>query len=58
MFKINNKSTNDVKENVSWDVDLGIFSYIVIIAVYTFVSLYTNLVLTYHFTLEALFVLN
>ena len=31
MLKVNNKSSNGVKENISWDVDLDVFSYIVII---------------------------
>ena len=43
MFKVNNKSTDDVKANISF------FAYIVIIAVYTFTCLYTNLSLTYIF---------
>ena len=36
MFKVNIKSTNNVKANISWDVALDVFAYIVIIAVYTF----------------------
>ena len=36
MFKANIKSTNDVKANISWDVALDVFAYIIIIAVYTF----------------------
>ena len=43
MSNVNNKSTNDVKENISWDFDLDVFSYIVIIAVYAFICLYTSL---------------
>lgn len=42
-----NKSTNKVKKNIPWDVDLGVFSHIAIIAVSTFICLYTNLLLTY-----------
>ena len=43
MFKVNNKSTNNVKENISYDVALHVFAYTVIITVYTFTCLYTNL---------------
>ena len=37
MFKINNKKKeNELKANISWDVVINVFAYIVIIAAYTF----------------------
>ena len=52
MFKINNKSTNDFKANISQDVVLYFFAYIVIIAVYRFTFLYANLLFAYIFQLS------
>ena len=46
MFKVNNKSTNDVKANICWDAALDVFQYIVIIADYIFTPLYTILLFT------------
>ena len=36
MFKVDNKSANNIKANISQDVVLDIFAYITIIAVCTF----------------------
>ena len=49
MFKVNNKNTNHIKANISWDVALDVSANIVIITVYTFTYLYTNLLFTYIF---------
>ena len=52
MIKFNKKSTNDIKANISQDVPLDVFAYIVIIDVHTFTCLYTNLFYTYMFQLS------
>ena len=49
MFKVDNKSANNIKANISQDDVLDIFAYITIIAVCTFTCLYTNLLFTYIF---------